>query len=175
MRWNDDALISFALGGTERKRIFVENSYSAAFKLELVQAYGLGGLTVSDGSAESDVANLWPAIRDFISTATVNLIRPSDAMLQPTWQAEKGNLQSATGTTVVWVPSDAGPQNVTPITSDGVGRFGQNVLVEVRGSADASPSPLQTFAPTGTPTPAPSTTPSPTPAGETPPKCPPEK
>jgi uncharacterized repeat protein (TIGR01451 family) len=169
MSWNTEALtVSFATGGTDRKRIFIENSYSVGFKLELVQAYALGGLSISDGSAQSDVANIWPTVAEFIRTATVTLRRPNDGSLVPTWQApDGGQISAAAGTTVTWVPDKSGQFNVILVVSDGDRRFGQKTLVEVRaGEETTTPSPLVTFAPdTDTPSPSPTAGPSPTAAG----------
>ncbi len=164
MKWDTDSLtVSFAMGGTDRARIYIENSYSLGFKLELVQAYALGGVSVSDGSGQSDVANFWPALRQFVSTATASLVRPNDAMLVPTWEApDGGEIAEASGTSVTWVPDASGQFNIILVVSDGERRFGQKTLVEVRGGAAASvtPSPLQSFAPdTGTPTPTATGTP----------------
>jgi len=156
LRWNDDALtVSFAIGGNERTRIFIENSYSVGFKLELVQAYGLGGLAVSDGSAQSDVTNVWPQVNAFVDSATVNLRRPNDSMLLPIWQApDGGQLGAGSGTTATWTPDGGGDFNLVLVVSDGDRRFGQQLLVHSEDSEEASPSPLETFAPdTETPTP----------------------
>ncbi len=167
MQWNNDALtVSFALGGTDRRRIFIENSYSLSFKLELVQAYGLGGVAISDGSAQSDVANLWPTVSDFVRSATVNLIRPNDTVLLPTWQApEGGNIGQGAGTNATWVAPTGGQYHVVLVVSDGDRRFGQQILIEVRQGESPSPSAIETFAPdTSTPTPTPGTdTPTPVP------------
>ncbi len=58
LRWdNDAAAVRFDLGGTERRRIIIENSFSAGFKLEIVQAYRLAGLALSDASGQSDVVS----------------------------------------------------------------------------------------------------------------------
>lgn len=160
MTWNTDALtVSFALGGTDRRRIFVENSYSVAFKLELVQAYGLGGVAISDGSAQSDVANVWPTVNDFVRSATVNLRRPNNQMLLPTWQApEGGNIGTGTGTNTTWVAPSGGQYHVVLGVSDGDRRFGQEILIEVRAGESPSPTVIETFAPeSDTPTPPPGT------------------
>jgi len=156
MQWNNDALtVSFALGGTDRRRIFIENSYSVSFKLELVQAYGLGGVAISDGSAQSDVANVWPTVADFVRSATVNLVRPNDQMLLPTWQApDGGNIGAGAGTNATWVAPSGGQYHVVFVVSDGDRRFGQQILIEVRQGESPSPSAIETFAPdTDTPTP----------------------
>jgi uncharacterized repeat protein (TIGR01451 family) len=156
LRWNDDAAaVTFAAGGNDRRRIFIENSFSFGFKLELIQAYGLGGIAVSDGSAQSDVANIWPSVSELASAATVSLQRPNDATFLPTWQApEGGELGAGAGTTATWVAPAAGQYNLVLVVSDGERRFGRKTLVEVKGPTGPSPTPLLTFAPeTGTPTP----------------------
>ncbi len=161
LSWDDDAAaISFALGGTERRRIFIENSYSVAFKLEIVQAYGLGGFAVSDASAQSDVANIWPAANELLRSATVALRRPNETSLLPTWQApDGGDLGAGAGTTVTWIPSKEGPHNLILVVSDGERRFGRKTLVEVKKGPSTSPTPNITFAPeTATPSPTPGET-----------------
>jgi uncharacterized repeat protein (TIGR01451 family) len=158
MGWNEDSLtVSFALGGTERTRIYIENSYSVNFKLELVQAYGLGGIHVSDGSAQSDVANIWPDLKSFVTTNTMVLSRPNDAMFVPSWESPDGGSISGNGTNAKWVPDKAGQFNIVMVASDGDRRFGQQLLIEVReGEPTTTPSPIATFAPdTSTPTPEP--------------------
>jgi len=169
LRWDDDAAaVSFSLGGTERRRIFIENSYSVAFKLEVVQAYGLGGVAVSDASAQSDIANLWPAINGFVETATVTLSRPNDGTLTPIWDApDGGDIGAGAGTTATWVPTSAGAQNLLLVVSDGERRFGRKTLIEVKAATVPSPTPIFTFGPTPSPTATPDTTqtPTPTPAG----------
>jgi hypothetical protein len=165
LRWSDDAAaVTFALGGTERHRIYIENSFSAAFKLELVQAFGLGGVSVADASAGSDVANLWPAVNGLASSATVALLRPNDSALLPVWQApDGGDLGAGAGTSATWIAPDVGSYGVFLIVSDGERRFGRRLPLEVKASNQPTPSPLITF---GSESPTP--TPLETPSGETP-------
>ncbi len=156
MRWDEDALaVSFSLGGTQHDRIYIENAYSVGFKLELVQAYALGGLVVADGSGSSDVANVWPKVRELVDSATVILRRPNDQMLQSLWQApDGGDLQADAGaTTARWIPRTEGEQRVVLVVSDGERRFGQAMKIQVgEGEETPTPSPLATFAPSGSPT-----------------------
>jgi hypothetical protein len=156
LRWDDDAVaVSFAVGGTERRRIFLENKYSASFKLEIVQAYRLGGIAISDASASSDVANLWPTVNEFVRSATLLLGRPNDATMVPAWQApEGGEFVAATGTTATWIaPGTVGTVHVTLVVSDGDLRFGRNLPIDVKKSDAPSPTPLTTFGPTPSPVP----------------------
>jgi hypothetical protein len=163
IRWNEDAVsVSFATGGTERRRIYVENSFSASFKLEIVQAYRLGGLAISDASSTSDVANLWPTVNSFVDSATIVLSRPNDATFLALWQPEGGDMGAGAGTTATWIaPGTPGTYNVVLTVSDANHRFGCRLPIEVKKGTDPSPTPLQTFGPT--PTPAPTETPSVTP------------
>ncbi len=165
LSWSDDAAaVSYAIGGTERRRIFIENKFSVSFKLELVQAYGLAGVAVSDASAQSDVANIWPTVNAFVQSNTVSLVRPNDGMLNPAWQVEAGDVGAGAGTSATWVAPGAGTYNVTLIVSDGDRRFGRKLAVEVRQGDEASPTPLVTFPPESpTPTPQVTGTPTPTP------------
>jgi len=165
MRWSDDAAaVSYAIGGTERRRIFIENSYSVAFKLEMVQAYGLAGVAVSDASGQSDVANIWPTVNAFVQSNTVSLIRPNDTMLVPSWQADAGDMGAGSGTSATWVAPDAGSYNITLIVSDGERRIGRRLTIEVKQGEKASPTPLVTFPPEESPTPTGRPTETPTPA-----------
>jgi hypothetical protein len=162
--WDPDALtVTFALGGTERRRIYIENSYSVGFKLELVQAYALGGVAIADGSGQSDVANIWPKVHELVSAATVNLRRPNDGMLDPVWQApDGGDLRGDPGATAVtFIPRAAGPLRVVLVVSDGDRRFGRALTIEVGlGEPTPTPSEIATFPPSETPTETP--TPEPT-------------
>ncbi len=166
LRWSEEAAaVSFALGGTERKRIFIENSFSVGFKLELVQAYGLGGLAVADASSQSDVANIWPTVNDLARSATVSLKRPNDTTLLPVWQApDGGDLGAGAGTSATWVAPNVGTYNIVLVVSDGERRFGRKLAVEVKKGTGPSASPLVTFAPESpTPTASPRASGSPTP------------
>jgi hypothetical protein len=162
MAWDADALtVSFALGGTERQRIYIENSYSVSFKLELVQSYGLGGLTVSDGSAESDVYDVWPIVKALVATGTVSLARPNDSTLQAGWQSADANVVAQPGATnATWTPHASGAQHVELIVSDGERRFGQQLTIQVgQGGPATSASPIESFGPAATASPTPSPTP----------------
>ena len=172
LRWVDDAAaVSFAPGGTDSRRIYIENSFSFGFKLELVPAYGLAGVSISDASAESDVPDVWTVVNGLVQSATVSLARPNESALLPIWEAPAGgDLGAGAGTTAIWVPTEAGQFEIILVVSDGVGRFGRATIVAV-GEAetpDTTAVPTSTFAPdTSTPTPTPTpgaATPTPTPA-----------
>jgi spore germination protein YaaH len=166
MRWdNAAAAVTFTTGGTDRRRIYIENTFSVAFKLELVQAYGLGGVNVAEASADADVANIWGPVNELVVTSTVSLKRPNDASLQPHWTAvDGGTLSAGTGTNTTWVAPSNGTYNIELSVSDGDRRFGQQIAIQVNESEDEpTSSPIQSFAPeTDTPTPSATATPEPT-------------
>ncbi|MCH8815318.1 MAG: hypothetical protein IH957_09530 [Chloroflexi bacterium] len=168
LSWLDDAAaVSFAPGGTESRRIYIENAFSFGFKLELVQAYALAGVSVSDASAESDVPDVWPVVNGLVESATVTLARPNDNTLLPLWQAPSGgDLGAGAGTTAIWTSSEAGLFEIVLVVSDGVRRFGREIIVTVGelDAPDTTSTPIVTFAPDETLEPTPGEeTPTPTP------------
>ncbi len=180
--WSDEAaIVTVAFGGERGSTIYFENLFSVGFKLEMVQAYGLGGAVVSDASAQSDVANIWPAMNALVDTAAVTLLRPNGDALLPRWQAsDGGSLDPDAGATAVWIaPSEEGAYAIALIVSDGESQFGQETTVEVRPgpspvtTATPTSSPSLTFTPTATPALSPSPgelpTPTSTPTTVTPP------
>jgi hypothetical protein len=141
--------------------------FSVGFKLELVQAYALGGLAVVDASAQRDVANVWPAVNQLIETGTVGLVRPNGDALAPRWEAPGGGkLDAAAGPSVIWRAQEAGTYTLRMLLSDGDLLFARELEVEVKEPPQERPTPFVTFPaeePTPTPTPTPAPTPSPTP------------
>ncbi len=168
LHWSDDAAaVTFTFGGAQSRTIFLANSFSVGFKLEMVQAHGLAGLAVSDASAQSDVANIWPAVNDLVEAAAVSLVRPNDDALLPRWQApDGGDLEPEAGTTSTWIaPAEEGEYVIVLAVSDGENRFGQEITVKVNPGPTLTPTPTSTATPTptGTPTPTPTGTPTPAP------------
>jgi len=163
LRWSDSvAAVTFSFGGNQGTTIFIENVFSVAFKLELLQAFGLAGLAISDASAGADVANLWPAIRALLESGTPPLQRPNGDLLAPSWEApDGGQLSANSGANVTWTaPENGGNFAILLVVSDGQLRFGGRLTLEVE-----RPVPTPTPEPSPTPTPSPTATaapPSPT-------------
>ena len=165
LHWSDDAAaLSFSYGEPDKKTVYIENVFSVGFKLELVQAYGLGGVSVSDGSAGTDVANVWPAVNQLIESGTATLVRPNSDSLVPRWESpDGGNLDAAAGASIIWRADTDGSYVLRMLISDGDKRFGRELTVEVKAKPQQNPSPVVTFPPEEpTPTPTPSPGPSPT-------------
>ena len=172
LRWSDDAAtLSFSYGAPVKRTVYVENMFSVAFKLEMVQAYALGGVAVADASVGRDVANIWPAVNQFIETGTVALVRPNGDALVPRWEAPKGgNLDATVGPAVIWRADEAGSYTLRMLVSDGDLVFAREIGVDVKAKQEPQegPTPLVTFptgdgTPTPTPKPSPSATSTPTP------------
>lgn len=179
VRWDDTAkAVSFAFERDgEERTVWVENLYSAAFKLALVKLFNLGGIAVEDASAESGGADIWPAI-SAAASGNLNLAIPHPDNLKIEWQASEGNIQPSNNGAVTWnAPRRSGAFEITVIVSDGVLRVGRRLKLEVSGEnpgpiateeprAPASPSPTPQSTQQPTASPAPGTQPTPTPTTE---------
>ncbi len=172
LSWNDAAAaVSFSYQSPDRRTVYIENVFSVRFKLEIVQIYALGGVAVSDASAGTDVANIWPAVNELIETGTITLVRPNGDALVPQWEApDGGRLDATAGLSVIWRAEEAGSYKLRILISDGDRRFGRELTVEVKAKLVDEPTVVVTFppdeatpTPTPTPTPAPTSTPTPTP------------
>lgn len=170
LRWSDDAAaIFYSYGAPDKRTVYIENVYSVAFKLEIVQTYGLGGVSVSDASAQRDVANIWPAVNQLVDSGTVSLVRPNGDSLVPRWEApDGGQLDAAAGASVVWRADESGTYKLRLLVSDGDRRFGREISVDVKSGDEATPfvtfpAEEPTPTPTPTPTPVPTEEPAPTP------------
>ncbi|MDP2674127.1 MAG: glycosyl hydrolase family 18 protein [Dehalococcoidia bacterium] len=172
LRWSDDAAaLFFSYGEPDKKTVYIENVFSVGFKLELVQAYALGGVSVSDGSAATDVASIWSAVNHLVESGTVTLVRPNSDSLVPRWESpDGGSLDAAAGASVIWRADEAGSYLLRMLISDGDTRFGRELTIEVKAKPQEQTSPVVEFPPEEpTPTPTPSPVPSPTPTDVTPP------
>jgi len=165
IEWSDDAAaLAFSYGTPGRRTVYIENVFSVGFKLEIAQAYALGGIAIADASARTDVANIWPAINQLLANGTVDLVRPNGDALVPRWEApDGGKFDAAAGTTVVWRAEEAGDFILRMLLSDGDQRFGRDLTVKVKRAASIGLTPLVTFPPEEEATPTPTIVPTPTP------------
>ena len=133
--WDDEAAaVSFTYPGLGGARtVWVENAFSIAFKLDLANRFGLGGIAIEDVSDSVGAADIWPVIGQFLDTGEVSLVKPNSTMFVPVWQADGGSLESGEEGAVTWVaPDEPGTYNVTLIVSDGLARIGQKVALTVQ-------------------------------------------
>ena len=111
--------------------VWIENRFSLAFKLDLIEQFRLGGIAIDDVSANAANANIWPVITQFLESGTVNLLRPNEELLIPVWEVEGGNLTgSGVAGWVVWnTPTVPGDYETRLIVSDGDVRVGTQIDV----------------------------------------------
>jgi len=132
--WDGEAeAVSFTYPGLGGARtVWVENAFSIAFKLDLADRFGLGGIAIEDVSDSVGAADVWPVISEFLDTGAVSLVKPNDSLFVPSWQADGGSLESGDEGSVTWVaPEEPGTYSVTIIVSDGLARVGQRVALTV--------------------------------------------
>ena len=150
IKWDDNAAsVTFSYrSGDETRTMWVENQFSAGFKLEAVQAFRLGGLAIEDASDATGVAAILPAVDALVRGGQVQLLRPSSENLQPEWTASGGSIEVAgTGGAATWVaPDEGGTYEISLVVSDGASRIGRHLSLEVK--ATPTPTPTATLEPT---------------------------
>jgi hypothetical protein len=143
MTWDETArAVTFSYPGRGGKRtVWVANAFSAAFRLELAQRYGIAGVAVSSVAVEDGGADVWAPIRELADTGTLELAKPNGVLFAPAWSADAGDLSATTGGSVTWTaPGEPGTYDVTLIISDGVVRAGQRFSLEVVEAPAAEPA-----------------------------------
>ena len=170
IKWDDSAAsVTFSYrAGDETRTVWVENQFSAAFKLEAVQAFRLAGLAIEDVSNGAGVTVILPAVDALVRGGQSQLQRPSPDNLRPEWTASGGSIEAAgTGGAATWVaPDEGGTYEISLLVSDGVSRVGRRLSLEVE--ATPTPTPTATPEPTveeETPTPEATATPTETATG----------
>lgn len=133
-QWSPQGVVSFQYrSGDEQRTVWIENVYSAAYKLEIVQVYKLGGVSVDNASGNPAIANIWPAIEQFQSTGAPLLQQPNPQSLRPQWLADSKPIPDAGNRAqITWrAPADAGKHTLTVIVSDGTMRVANSTTVDV--------------------------------------------
>jgi len=157
IKWNDEtATVTFSYRTDDETRtVWVENVFSVGFKLELVQAFRLGGIAIEDVSEGSGGADIWPAVDSLVRGGLAHLEKPNADNLRPEWTASGGEIEApGTGGAATWIPPDeGGTYEVSLIVSDGVTRVGRRLTLEVQATVTPTPEPTPTPEETETPTP----------------------
>lgn len=145
--------------------VWIENHFSEAFKLQYVQLYHLGGLSVDDASNDPSLGDVWQAVSTFVSTGSPQLQQPNPQLLAPSWFVDDKPLDTGGQASVSWTaPPAPGDHKISLIVSDGVVRVINNASITLRAgpAAGATVAPGGVSAVSATPRPAPLTaTPSP--------------
>lgn len=161
MRWDDRArTVTFSYSERSNQHtVWIENRFSMAFRLDLAQRYGLGGVVVQSAAADEALADVWNVIAQYIEEGAPQLELPYGPYLRPQWQASEGNIElgAASGAAVWNAPAQPGVYTVTLVVSDGVAFVGQQLSLRV-AEEQREPTPP----PAGTATPTPTATATPT-------------
>lgn len=142
LKWDESARsVTFKYPGRGGTRtVWIANAFSAAFRLDLAQRHGLGGVTINDVSTQGGGADVWTTVQQVSDTGTLTLSRPNGELLTPAWSTGDGVLAPQTGDAVTWTaPGKDGTYTVTLIVSDGVVRAGQLVSLDVVPAAAPAP------------------------------------
>lgn len=136
LRWDEATrTVSFSypdLSGNQ-VTVWIENRFSASFKLRTVEDLQLGGVYLSNVSADRANANLWPAVAAFLETGEVDLRLPNPILFSPVFIVEAGALSGASGSGwQVWeLPPAPGDYEAQLVISDGDVRVGTAIVVPV--------------------------------------------
>ncbi len=114
--------------------IWIHNRFSAAFHLQVVSDWALGGVYVSNASADGANANLWPAIAAYFESGVPDLRLPNSILFDPVFSVEAGELSgtSSSGWQFWDLPAAAGDYRAQLVVSDGDVRVGHVITVPVR-------------------------------------------
>ncbi|MFA7248545.1 MAG: hypothetical protein WC273_02835 [Dehalococcoidia bacterium] len=163
--------------------VWVENRFSAAFRMDLASRFGLGGIAVDQAKQDEALPDVWGTVLLYAQDGAVKLERPYGPYLTPCWQAAQGSVEGVSGcwtadsapAAVNWrAPQQNGTYNVRLVVSDGTAFVGQEIALRVGGATPTTtvtPAATATPTPTATPrpgTPAPTATATPTPRPATP-------
>ncbi|MDI6858488.1 MAG: hypothetical protein QME71_09275 [Dehalococcoidia bacterium] len=134
IHWDEEAAaVSFTYPGLGGARtVWIENSFSFAFRLNLVSRFHLAGVALEDVSTGPGLGDIWPLLDEFMSTGKASLAKPNGTMLAPQWEAEAGEIQDAGDGSITWkAPDEPGTYRVALIVSDGLARLGQRLSIDV--------------------------------------------
>jgi hypothetical protein len=139
LHWDDGASsVAFEYPGRGGVRtVWLENSLSLAFRLDLARRYGLGGVSLEDISGNPALPAFWAPIASFSESGSVMLVLPNATLLRPTWEVQAGAPQGENNkASLTWkAPTQPGAYDVSLIVSDGVIRASQKITLNVQASA----------------------------------------
>ena len=167
VRWDAPSrTVSFAFAERGGPRtVWVENSYSMTFRLDLAQRYDLGGVVIADAQADETLPVIWETLAGYLGSGAVTLQQPYGPYLTPCWQALDGVVMGEAGNcwangiasgTVTWrAPATPGVYDVRLIVSDGEAFVGRQLALRVTEEGEQpepTPTPEATTEPISEPT-----------------------
>ncbi|MPZ98993.1 MAG: hypothetical protein GEU80_06565 [Dehalococcoidia bacterium] len=170
--WDDQAR-AVAYSYTDQSgphTVWIENRYSAAFRLDLAARFGLGGVVVADAQADEALPDVWSPVLSYLEVGSVELLQPYGPYLAPCWRTTGGTIEGAgacweggsdTGVIVWRAPEEEGVYDVTLVVSDGTVFVGQQFALRVTADGEqVEPTPpAEETAPPATDTPVDEATP----------------
>jgi hypothetical protein len=159
LRWDAVArAVSFAYSDRLGPHtVWLTNEFSLGFRLDLVQRFGLGGVTIASARKDDALPPVWDTMRAFVQDGVVDLFEPYGPYLVPCWQASDGTIDGygagcwkagmEGGGSATWhAPDQPGVYDVTLIVSDGTRFVGQQLAVKVAGETapESRPTPTPT-------------------------------
>ncbi len=166
MSWDGKAkAVTFNYGARGGARnVWLENRFSAAFRLDLARRFGLGGVVVDPAAQDETLPDFWNTVATFVEDGSVQRELPYGPYLRPDWRSSAGAFEGGEGGEAVWrAPDEVGVYNITLVVSDGVVFIGQEIALRV-SEGQQEPAPTATPEPSTTATPEPTASPTPAPA-----------
>ena len=166
LRWDNTArAVTFSYNaGDGQHSVWIENRYSAAYRLDVATRFGLGGVVVAPARQDEALPDVWATVTTYVQDGAVQLLRPFGPYLAPCWQPASGAIEGPACWTAdsvpaarVWrAPAVAGVYNVNLVVSEGTTFVAQQIALRVGGaSARPTPAAASTATPTPTATPRP--------------------
>ncbi|MYE46216.1 MAG: hypothetical protein F4X25_05600, partial [Chloroflexi bacterium] len=159
--WDDGArAVSFVYSGRSGPRsVWLENRFSAAFRLDLAERFGLGGVALAGAAQNDELPDLGRLVSSFAAGGSVRLELPYGPYLDPEWSASDGIVEGGGEGVIVWrAPDREGAYDITLVVSDGTIFVGRRVVLEVtsgspvtqpgtsnaagNGASEAAPAPV---------------------------------
>ncbi len=134
LRWQPEtATVAFTYKLNGGRTVWIENLFSAGFKLEFVKIFRLAGLAVDDASDDIFLGNIWGAVEPFVVVGEPVLLQPDPVSLTPQWTVNAGELIGGDRGLVTWQsPLVAGSYTVSLTVSDGVERFESQIVLALQ-------------------------------------------
>ena len=128
----ETATVAFTYKLNGGRTVWLENTFSALFKLEYINVFSLGGVGIEDGS-ENIIPNLWPSILELVDTGHLDLIRPHPDSLIPQWWVSSGIINGNSRGGAIWTaPNKAGKYKISLTISDGEVRFMNDLTITIQ-------------------------------------------